>query len=93
MDGIFAVKSVEVAVEHPAIELVCHPAAVVRLGNEIPQRIPRDLAVALEIGPQQIVRYAEIGVVKVVGDVESQRAEFSPFQQGAVKVGEGEEQF
>ena len=72
MDGSFAVESVEVAVENPAIELVRHSTAIVCLGDEIPQGVPRDLAIALEVGSQQIVRDAEIGVIEVVTNVEPQ---------------------
>ena len=89
---VFAEKLVQVPGEHAAVNLIRHAPAVVRLADEVLERVPGRLFVRVQVRLQNVVRHGVVRVVEVVRDVDAQLAELAPLQHHGVEVSEREEQ-
>mmetsp|Transcript_8761 Transcript_8761/g.28873 ORF Transcript_8761/g.28873 Transcript_8761/m.28873 type:complete len:812 (+) Transcript_8761:355-2790(+) len=83
---------VHVHVHQPPVAVVGHPAAIVDLGDEVLERLPRRLLVLVEVEAQAQLRHLKVRVVKVVRDVPTEVAKLAPVDEERVEPAHREEQ-
>jgi hypothetical protein len=81
-----------VDVHQPAVPVVGHTAAVVDLGDQVLERVPRRLIVLVEVQPQAQLGHLEIGIVEIVRDIPPQIEELAPVDEHGVEPAHGVEQ-
>eukprot|EP00982_Pelagococcus_subviridis_P013196 31229-Pelagococcus_subviridis.AAC.8 len=92
LERVLAKVLVQVPGEHAPIDLVRDAAAVVGLGDEILQRVPRRVLVRVEVRLQDVVGDGKVRVVEVVRDVDAQRSKLSSLEHDGVEVRQREEE-
>mmetsp|Transcript_48475 Transcript_48475/g.115315 ORF Transcript_48475/g.115315 Transcript_48475/m.115315 type:complete len:364 (+) Transcript_48475:1022-2113(+) len=87
LDGerLVAVPRLEVGVDQPPVPRVCHPPAVVRLADQVPDRLPRRVLVVVDVQHQHVLADVEVRVVEIVGDVPPEVLELPPLEQRRVE--------
>ena len=72
--------------------MVGHTASIRGLRNQVAQTLPRNLFIGVQIQSQNVLAHLKVGVVEVVGNVETQGAKFASLQQNTMVEAQGEQQ-